>query len=90
MKVIEIEGTKEYLLRIERIKILYICGKNGYIQDKGLLSKATQIALDEKYQFEESGKLIKNIVHNKGWDFSYEDVIAFVKEKYKDKTFTSL
>ena len=59
--------------------------KNGYIKSKSILTQFTGIRIGEEYQFDESGKLIKTIDHDKDWDFSYEDVMAFVKEKYKDK-----
>lgn len=92
-EIIQVEGTKEYLLRYIRTykgypfystgKAYY--GKSGYIQRKVMGTSKFSFKLGEEYQFDESGKLIKTIDHDKGWDFSYEDVMAFVKEKYKDK-----
>lgn len=90
-EIIEIEGNIEYRLRYRKtfknvpyyiFKEYY--GKSGYIYRKRAFPKFSSIPLGEEYEFDEKGKLIKTIDHDKGWDFSYEDVMAFVKEKYGD------
>ena len=91
-EIIEVEGSKDFIIDYRRIYkekpyIIYkeYYGNNGYINRKRVFSKTNNIALGEEYQFDEKGTLIKTIDHDKDWDFSYEDVMAFVKEKYKDK-----
>lgn len=91
-EIIEISGNKDYTIDYRKTftndsYIIYkeYYGKSGYIKRKGTLSQTTQIALGEEYQFDENGTLIKSIDHDKGWDFSYEDVIKYLYTKYKIK-----
>ena len=47
------------------------------IKRKCLLTRPVDIFLGKEYRYDSNATLIKTIDHDKGWNFSYEDVINF-------------
>ena len=91
-EIITLTGSKEQVFDYQRtlknqpyfiFKEYY--GKNRYIYRKRVFSKTTNIVLGKEYQFNDEGKLIKTIDHDEGWNFSYEEVMDLIKQKYGDK-----
>ena len=55
------------------------------IRLKRLSVEPTRIALGKEYRYDSNATLIKTIDHDKGWDFSYEDVINYLYDNIEDK-----
>ena len=52
---------------------------------KRLLVEPTNIALGKEYHYDSNTTLIKTIDHDKGWNFSYEDVINYLYDNIEDE-----
>ena len=52
---------------------------------KRLSVEPTRIALGKEYRYDSNATLIKTIDHDKGWNFSYEDVINYLYEHIEDE-----
>ena len=52
---------------------------------KRLLVEPTRIALGKEYHYDSNATLIKTIDHDKGWNFSYEDVINYLYDNIEDE-----
>lgn len=55
------------------------------IKRKCLFVDPTSIALGKEYLYDSNATLIKTIDHDKGWNFSYEDVINYLYEHIEDE-----
>ena len=55
------------------------------IKRKCLFIDPTSIALGKEYRYDSNATLIKTIDHDKGWNFSYEDVINYLCDNIEDK-----
>ena len=55
------------------------------IKRKCLFIDPTSIALGKEYLYDSNATLIKTIDHDKGWNFSYEDVINYLYDNIEDK-----
>ena len=60
-------------------------GKTLKIRLKRLSEEPTRIALGKEYHYDSNATLIKTIDHDKGWNFSYEDVINYLYEHIEDE-----
>ena len=60
-------------------------GKTLKIRLKRLSVEPTSIALGKEYRYDSNATLIKTIDHDKGWNFSYEDVINYLYEHIEDE-----
>ena len=60
-------------------------GKTLKIRLKRLSVEPTNIALGKEYRYDSNATLIKTIDHDKGWNFSYEDVINYLYEHIEDE-----
>ena len=60
-------------------------GKTLKIRLKRLSVEPTRIALGKEYRYDSNTTLIKTIDHDKGWNFSYEDVINYLYEHIEDE-----
>jgi len=60
-------------------------GKTLKIRLKRLSVEPTRIALGKEYHYDSNATLIKTIDHDKGWNFSYEDVINYLYEHIEDE-----
>ena len=60
-------------------------GKTLKIRLKRLSVEPTRIDLGKEYRYDSNATLIKTIDHDKGWDFSYEDVINYLYDNIEDK-----
>ena len=55
------------------------------IKRKCLLTRPIDIFLGKEYRYDSNATLIKTIDHDKGWNFSYEDVINYLYEHIEDE-----
>ena len=55
------------------------------IKRKCLLTRPVDIFLGKEYLYDSNATLIKTIDHDKGWNFSYEDVINYLYEHIEDE-----
>ena len=55
------------------------------IKRKCLFIDPTSIALGKEYLYDSNATLIKTIDHDKGWNFSYEDVINYLYDNIEDE-----
>lgn len=55
------------------------------IKRKCLLTRPVDIFLGKEYRYDSNTTLIKTIDHDKGWNFSYEDVINYLYEHIEDE-----
>ena len=55
------------------------------IKRKCLLTRPVDIFLGKEYRYDGNATLIKTIDHDKGWNFSYEDVINYLYEHIEDE-----
>ena len=55
------------------------------IKRKCLFVDPTSIALGKEYLYDSNATLIKTIDHDKGWNFSYEDVINYLYDNIEDE-----
>ena len=55
------------------------------IKRKCLLTRPVDIFLGKEYRYDSNATLIKTIDHDKGWNFSYEDVINYLYEHIEDE-----
>ena len=55
------------------------------IRLKRLSEEPTRIALGKEYHYDSNATLIKTIDHDKGWNFSYEDVINYLYDNIEDE-----
>ena len=55
------------------------------IKRKCLFIDPTSIALGKEYLYDSNATLIKTIDHDKGWNFSYEDVINYLCDNIEDE-----
>ena len=55
------------------------------IKRKCLFIDPTSIALGKEYLYDSNTTLIKTIDHDKGWNFSYEDVINYLYDNIEDE-----
>ena len=55
------------------------------IKRKCLLIRPADIFLGKEYRYDSNATLIKTIDHDKGWNFSYEDVINYLCDNIEDK-----
>ena len=55
------------------------------IRLKRLSVEPTSIALGKEYRYDSNATLTKTIDHDKGWNFSYEDVINYLYEHIEDE-----
>lgn len=56
--------------------------KNGNIHIKCITSSfIRQIKIGKQYFFNQEGKLEKTVDHDQGWDYSYEKVIEYIRER---------
>ena len=53
-------------------------------------NNGSTIHFNKGYEFEEAGKLTKEINYDEGWGFSYEQVVKFVQDKYDEHTFKEM
>ena len=60
-------------------------GKTLKIILKRLSEEPTRIALGKEYHYDSNATLIKTIDDDKGWNFSYEDVINYLYEHIEDE-----
>ena len=60
-------------------------GKTLKIRLKRLSVEPTRIALGKEYHYDSNTTLIKTIDHDKGWNFSYEDVINYLYDNIEDE-----
>ena len=60
-------------------------GKTLKIILKRLSEEPTRIALGKEYHYDSNATLIKTIDHDKGWNFSYEDVINYLYDNIEDE-----
>ena len=60
-------------------------GKTLKIRLKRLSVEPTRIDLGKEYRYDSNATLIKTIDHDKGWDFSYEDVINYLCDNIEDE-----
>ena len=60
-------------------------GKTLKIRLKRLSVEPTRIDLGKEYRYDSNATLIKTIDHDKGWNFSYEDVINYLYEHIEDE-----
>jgi hypothetical protein len=65
----------------EIIKVYY---PNKNIKVKCILVNKLNIFLGKEYNYNDEGKLTKTIDHDLGWDFSFENVVSFVKTRKGD------
>ena len=65
-------------------------GKTLKIRLKRLSVEPTNIALGKEYRYDSNATLIKTIDHDKGWNFSYEDVINYLYEHIEDEVRISI
>ena len=55
------------------------------IKRKCLLTRPVDIFLGKEYRYDSNATLIKTIDHDKGWNFSYEDVINYLYDNIEDE-----
>ena len=55
------------------------------IKRKCLLTRPVDIFLGKEYRYDSNATLTKTIDHDKGWNFSYEDVINYLYEHIEDE-----
>ena len=55
------------------------------IKRKCLLTRPVDIFLGKEYLYDSNATLIKTIDHDKGWNFSYEDVINYLYDNIEDE-----
>ena len=55
------------------------------IKRKCLLTRPVDIFLGKEYRYDGNATLIKTIDHDKGWNFSYEDVINYLYDNIEDE-----
>ena len=55
------------------------------IKRKCLLTRPIDIFLGKEYRYDSNATLIKTIDHDKGWNFSYEDVINYLYDNIEDE-----
>ena len=60
-------------------------GKTLKIRLKRLSVEPTRIDLGKEYRYDSNATLIKTIDHDKGWNFSYEDVINYLYDNIEDE-----
>ena len=60
------------------------------IKRKCLLTRPVDIFLGKEYRYDSNATLIKTIDHDKGWNFSYEDVINYLYEHIEDEVRISI
>lgn len=60
------------------------------IKRKCLLTRPVDIFLGKEYRYDSNATLIKTIDHDKGWNFSYEDVINYLHEHIEDEVRISI
>ena len=60
------------------------------IKRKCLLTRPIDIFLGKEYRYDSNATLIKTIDHDKGWNFSYEDVINYLYEHIEDEVEISI
>ncbi|WP_288870790.1 hypothetical protein [uncultured Capnocytophaga sp.] len=72
------DNSSYYIFKIYDVKTLKI-------RLKRLSEEPTRIALGKEYHYDSNATLIKTIDHDKGWNFSYEDVINYLYEHIEDE-----
>lgn len=72
------DNSSYYIFKIYDVKTLKI-------RLKRLSEEPTRIALGKEYHYDSNTTLIKTIDHDKGWNFSYEDVINYLYEHIEDE-----
>ena len=72
------DNSEYYIFKIYDTKTLKI-------RLKRLSVEPTRIALGKEYRYDSNATLIKTIDHDKGWDFSYEDVINYLCDNIEDE-----
>ena len=60
------------------------------IKRKCLLTRPVDIFLGKEYRYDSNATLIKTIDHDKGWNFSYEDVINYLYDNIEDEVEISI
>ena len=55
------------------------------IKRKCLLTRPVDIFLGKEYRYDSNATLTKTIDHDKGWNFSYEDVINYLYDNIEDE-----
>ena len=60
------------------------------IKRKCLLTRPVDIFLGKEYRYDSNATLIKTIDHDKGWNFSYEDVINYLYDNIEDEVGISI
>lgn len=60
------------------------------IKRKCLLIRPVDIFLGKEYRYDSNATLIKTIDHDKGWNFSYEDVINYLYDNIEDEVRISI
>ena len=60
------------------------------IKRKCLLTRPVDIFLGKEYRYDSNATLTKTIDHDKGWNFSYEDVINYLYEHIEDEVRISI
>lgn len=53
-------------------------------------NNGSTIHFNKGYEFDEAGKLTKEINYDEGWGFSYEQVVKFVQDKYNEHIFKKM
>ena len=72
------DNSSYYIFKIYDVKTLKI-------RLKRLSEEPTRIALGKEYHYDSNATLIKTIDHDKGWNFSYEDVINYLYDNIEDE-----
>ena len=72
------DNSSYYIFKIYDAKTLKI-------RLKRLSEEPTRIALGKEYHYDSNATLIKTIDHDKGWNFSYEDVINYLYDNIEDE-----
>jgi len=72
------DNSSYYIFKIYDVKTLKI-------RLKRLSEEPTRIALGKEYHYDSNTTLIKTIDHDKGWNFSYEDVINYLYDNIEDE-----
>lgn len=55
--------------------------KNGYIKAKGIGFNGVGFAMGTWYEFDDSGKLAREINYDKFYDFKFEDIVRFCEKE---------
>lgn len=72
------DNSSYYIFKIYDVKTLKI-------RLKRLSEEPTRITLGKEYHYDSNTTLIKTIDHDKGWNFSYEDVINYLYDNIEDE-----